>query len=283
MRSEGDKGFERSLLISGEVMRTGYSALVKNCGKIIAALTALIVLLVTFTEVGFYEIGAKELTANVVLVLVASYIIYFSLEDAGEALGRESEEYQSTLAKLTSLIDRIDVTSLGALRQYLADYTAAELAHRRESLLAAEGIPPEELKRDDLSCLDRRTRGVIKGAKKLRPIRLGVGSLISVRGRAQAPEEIKSPEGKRLITLILRLIPTTVCTLFTASVMLGIKDGLGAAEIIESLVRLCPLPIVALRGYSAGYTYAAEAECEWMRVRCRIIEAFLKSEDKCND
>lgn len=142
MRSEGDKGFERSLLISGEVMRTGYSALVKNCGKIIAALTALIVLLVTFTEVGFYEIGAKELTANVVLVLVASYIIYFSLEDAGEALGRESEEYQSTLAKLTSLIDRIDVTSLGALRQYLRDYTAAELAHRRESLLAAEEYRP---------------------------------------------------------------------------------------------------------------------------------------------
>ena len=85
----GGKGIEHGLLLPDTLMRRGYSALIKNCGKLIAALTAVIVVLVTFTEIGFFHLGAKEMTANVLLLLVASYIIYFSLEDAGEALGRE--------------------------------------------------------------------------------------------------------------------------------------------------------------------------------------------------
>ena len=34
------KGIEHGLLLPDEVMRRGYSAIIKNCGKLIAALTA---------------------------------------------------------------------------------------------------------------------------------------------------------------------------------------------------------------------------------------------------
>ena len=272
------KGMEHGLLLPDTLMRRGYSALIKNCGKLIAALTAVIVVLVTFTDIGFFHLGAKEMTANVLLLLVASYIIYFSLEDAGEALGREDAEYREVREKLTVLTERIEGGMIADLRRFLTDYLAGELDGRREAMLSLGGYTKEEYAAylDGGSC-DKRAARLFARVSRQKPIKLGVGTLLAEKSRGTV--EIKNPRGPKLIGLCVRLIPTTVCTVFTASVVLGLKDGLGAAEIIEGLVRLCPLPIVALRGYSQGYTYVTEAEVSWMKTRCRLLEAFFK--EKC--
>ena len=120
---------EHSLIYGTDTVKRGYSALVKNCGKLIAGLTAVIVVLVTFTEIGFYDIGAKELTANLLFILVASYVIYFTLEDAGEALGRESEEYRLSLAKYRETKGKIDADSVVELRDFCARYAKEELEY----------------------------------------------------------------------------------------------------------------------------------------------------------
>ena len=273
------KGIEHGLLLPDEVMRRGYSAIIKNCGKLIAALTAVIVVLVTFTDIGFFHLGAKELTANVILLLVASYIIYFSLEDAGEALGREDKEYREASERLAALTERVEGDMIGDLRRFLTGYLAKELDGRREGMLSLGGYTKEEYGAYlDGGICDKRARRLFAKVSRQKPIRLGVGTLLAEKARHVT--EIKNPRGPKLIGLCVRLIPTTVCTVFTASVVLGLKDGLGAAEIIEGLVRLCPLPIVALRGYSQGYTYVTEAETAWIKTRCRLLEAFFKEQCK---
>lgn len=335
----GALGLEASLLSGGSsLMRRGYSALLKNCGKLIAALTALIVLLVTFTEVGFYEIGATELTANVILLLVASYVIYFSLEDAGERLGRETEEYREARRRHEAVAARVDSEMMPALRGYVEEYRAGELAGRRAAILMGAGLCEADLAEDGdrgsasktrasangfyasasghnmgaaghSACVaghsavtsgdreygkdnprsnrsprskcgagrrSRAARAAIRRAMAQKPIDVSAGILLS--GGSRRGRELHNPERTKFPALLLRLIPTTVCTLFTASVMLSVKDGLGASEIIEGLVRLCPLPVVALRGYSAGYLYASEEECEWMRAKTRLLESFLRTQ-----
>ena len=275
----GGKGIEHGLLLPDTLMRRGYSAIVKNCGKLIATLTAVIVVLVTFTDIGFFHLGARELTANVILLLIASYIIYFSLEDAGETLGRETAEYRETRARLTALTERVEGSMIGELRRFLTDYLARELDGRRESMLSLGGYTVQEYSAylNGGEC-DKRARRLFARVSRQRPIKLGIGTLLAEKSKESI--EIRNPRGPKLIGLCVRLIPTTVCTVFTASVVLGLKDGLGAAEIIEGLVRLCPLPIVALRGYSQGYTYAAEAEVAWMKTKCRLLEAFFKEQCK---
>ena len=348
----GALGLEASLLSGGSsLMRRGYSALLKNCGKLIAALTALIVLLVTFTEVGFYEIGATELTANVILLLVASYVIYFSLEDAGERLGRETEEYREARRRHEAVAARVDSEMMPALRGYVEEYRAGELAGRRAAILMGAGLCEADLAEDGdrgsasktrayangiyasatghnagaaghnadaaghnagaaghsavtsgdreygkddpqsngsqrsnesprgkcgAGRRSRAARAAIRRAMAQRPIDVSAGILLS--GGSRRGRELHNPERTKFPALLLRLIPTTICTLFTASVMLSVKDGLGASEIIEGLVRLCPLPVVALRGYSAGYLYASEEECEWMRAKTRLLESFLRTQ-----
>lgn len=288
----GALGLEASLLASGSgLVRRGYSALLKNCGKLIAALAAVIVLLVTFTEVGFYEIGATELTANVILLLVASYVIYFSLEDAGERLGRETDEYREARRRHEAVAARVDSEMMPALRGYVEEYRAGELAGRRAAILMEAGLCEADLAEEgyrseskesnprDKKTAGRRSRAAraaIRRARAQRPIDVSAGILLS--GGSRRGRELHNPERTKFPALLLRLIPTTVCTLFTASVMLSVKDGLGASEIIEGLVRLCPLPVVALRGYSAGYLYTSEEECEWMRAKTRLLESFLRTQ-----
>lgn len=292
-KREGSHSLEADLLSGGNsLVRRGYSAILKNCGKLIAALTALIVLLVTFTEVGFYEIGATELTANLLLLLVASYVIYFSLEDAGERLGRESEEYKAAKRRQDELTAKITSDMMPALREYVEDYRERELSARRAAILIVEGLCEDDLNEEDGQSINaasgapkvdakgkrqsRAARAAIRRARAQRPIDISAGMLLS--GGSRRGRELYNPERTKFLSLVIRLIPTTVCTLFTASVMLSVKDGLGAGEIIEGLVRLCPLPVVALRGYSAGYVYASEEESEWMVAKSRLIESFLRSQ-----
>ncbi len=270
---------EHSLLSGVDTLKQGYSSLIKNCGKVIALLTSVIVVLVTFTEIGFYDVGARELTANVLLILVASYVIYFSLEDAGEALGRESEEYRELSARLSALCDGVTAEMVVELRSFIEAYVTEELRHRRELLLSLHGKTLSEYEAYLSGArTSKKDRGIYRKAKRLTAARLGVGTLLSTKKGTNA--EIKNPRGSKLIGLCVRLIPTTVCTLFTASVMLGVKDGLGVAEIIEGLVRLCPLPVVALRGYSQGYSFVCEREVEWMKTKCRLLEAFMRTQSK---
>lgn len=276
MKDNSGIDLEHSLLSGVDSVRRGYSALIKNCGKVIAALTAVTVVLVTFTEVGFYGIGAKELSANLVLVLVASYVIYFSLEDAGEALGRESEEYKKAEERLTSLCNRVTAEMIPQLREFLNDYVTAELIHRRECFLSLHGKTVADYEGYLTHGATTKKDGrIFKRAKCLCAIKLEAGTLLS-RSHGSF-SEIKNPRGSKLIGLCVRLIPTTVCTFLTASVMLGVKDGLGVAEVIEGLVRLCPLPVVALRGYSQGYSYVTEKEVEWMNTKCRLLDAFMRT------
>ena len=275
MKDNSGIDLEHSLLSGIDGVRRGYSTLIKNCTKVIAALTAVIVVLLTFTEVGFYGIGAKELSANLVLLLVASYVIYFSLEDAGEALGREGEEYKKTEERLLALCEGVTAEMIPSLRSFIEEYVTAEAEHRRECFLSLHGKTTSDYE-DYLSGAraSRKDGRIFKKAGRIRAIRLEAGTLLS---RSHGGfTEIKNPRGSKLIGLCVRLIPTTVCTFLTASVMLGVKDGLGVAEVVEGLVRLCPLPIVALRGYSEGYSYVTEKEIEWMRAKCRLLEAFMR-------
>jgi hypothetical protein len=64
--------------------------------------------------------------------------------------------------------------------------------------------------------------------------------------------------------------------LFTVSIMLGVKDGMTAEFILESILKLSTLPIIGLRGYSQGYAYAKGELTLWLETKTRLIEGYLK-------
>ncbi len=269
-------GLDIGIISSGALVKKGYSLLIANVGKTVALITLAVTALVSFTEITFSDISSESFTSTLIMMLIASYIMYFSLEDAGEKLGRESDEYKAASDKYTKLKDSIKGCDISRLRSFCLDYRNAELEYRRSNLLFSLGYTDEEyesyLRGEQMS---KKARSDLRRVKRIRRSELNAASLLS--SERASVSELKNPESSRIARMLLKLIPSTVCMLFTVSVMISLKDNLTAAGVIEALLKLSTLPVIGLKGYSGGYEYVTAGEIGWLETKSRLLDSFLKS------
>lgn len=262
------------IIASGTLLKRGYSLLVANVGKTIALITLLIAAIVSFAEIGFSDFHGESFTSTLIMMLIASYVMYFSLEDAGEKLGRDDDGYKTARKQFDGLRERIKGKDIIALRKFCLDYIESDLEYRRNNLLFSLGYTAEEYKRyltgDDIG---RKAKKDLRRVKQIRRAELSAANLLSHDHRLEG--ELKNPESYRLLHMIIKLIPSTVCMFFTISVMITVRDNLTAAGVIEALIKLSTLPIIGLKGYAAGYQYATEREKSWLEVKTRLLDLFL--------
>ena len=210
------------------------------------------------------------------------YLMYFSLEDAGEKLGEDTEEYKASKARYDELVKKIPGESIPSLRKFCSDYSAEELRYRRENLLYSCGYTYKEYEDfhkgiipDDIV---PKTRRAYLRADLMKAVSLTPKTLLSP-DRVRGKSELSNPESSKLLRMIISLIPSTICMTVTVSVMLTAKEDLGAAEIIGGILKLSTLPIIGLRGYAAGYNYTKRTLPVWNETKTRLLEAFLKDQE----
>ncbi len=267
--------FGIGLLESGEAIKRGLASLIGNIGKTTAVITLIIASLVTFTDIGFYELGAASITSTAIMLLIASYLMYFSLEEAGERLGEESEAFTASEERYKAALAKIKPEDIGALREFCVKYSECELEFRRKSKIMSAALTYEDyLKYERGEELPHKAKKRLRKISKIKPIAIAPEVLLE-RDRTRNKSELVNPERGKLIRLAIKLIPTTVCTLFTATVMLGAKDGLSFVSVIEGLLKLSALPIIGFKGYAQGYGYAKGARRAWIDTKTRLLEAFL--------
>lgn len=270
--------FEKSILESGQIMQKTYSFLVENMGKTVAIITGIIAVLVSFTEIGFCDISSRNFTINAIFMLICAYIMYFSLEDTGERAGRASAEYIERENEFKAMQKKVDSTKIGKMRDFLKDYRIQEHRYRRENMILTYGMSVEEYENMRAQTkLTLKQRRIVRKVEKLKPIDITPKTLLT-RSVGDGGSEISNPRGMKLFKIILNLIPSTFCMLFTVSIMLSAKENLTSSDIIDSIVKLTTLPTIALKGYCQGYSYATEALPAWLQTKTNLIEAFLKSD-----
>lgn len=270
-----NKDFDNEILSLNQRIRGGYAYIISNLSKIIAIVTATVTATLVFTDITFLGFSSKDFTTTLALILIASYIMYFSLEEAGEKLYEESDEYKVLMEEYISAAKKIKLEGLSALREYCEKYADDELSFRRRGALLSSGYTEEDYQAF-LSgvCEDRKKRKALAGISKMKRIELTPEMLIYLGfGNGKG---IKDPKKGKIIMLILKILPSTVCMLFTASVVLSTKE-MNAVTIIEGIMKLSTLPIVGLRGYVNGYNYKKEEESLWLKTKTRLIEGFLQS------
>ena len=268
---------EISILEGSATIRRTLISILQNMGRIIAILTLLVSALVLFTDISFSDFRSQGFTSTLLVMLFSSYIIYFSMEEAGENLGEETEEYKSAKAEFLKLKERLGGEKITALREFCKSYSGEELEYRREEFLMQNGLSKEDYegyKRGERT--SRKERRILRSADKMRPFSLSPKILLSGEGRG-LKSELSNPERTKLLNLFLKLIPTTLCMLVTISVMLSAKKDLDAAGVIEGIFKLSSLPIIGFRGYAAGYSYVKEKKIFWINTKSRLLDAFLKS------
>ena len=253
----------------------GISALMTGLGKFVAGICAVVAVLVTFTDITFGGFAAKDMTCALAVLLISAYIIYFSLEESGERRGEESAEFRSAYARHRELCSKLTPDMLPRLRGYLTEYTLDEATSRRRALLLQAGYSDEEYEAYKAGKRFKGTaRRVMRRAAKIKVIRLSPGDILS-GGKPKKRGELCNPEPRARLGILLKLLPTTVCMTITVSIMLTIKDSLDAADVCEGLMKLSTLPIIGVRGYISGFTYAKDVRAGWLETKARILEGFL--------
>lgn len=277
------QNLEDGLLYTSGISKNAGNIIVKHSGKIIAAITALIAVLLTFTDIKFLGITSKEFTANLFIMTVAAYLMYFSMEDAGEKLGEESEEYISAKQNLSNLVCEISGEDIVNLRKYCTQYSTEEVKYRRESYIVANGYTPEEFERwQSGESFSKRCEKVFLRAQRCKSIPLTPTALLALDS-CERRSELKNPTKFKIPKMIIKLIPSTVCMTVTVSVMLTMKDGLSWAAVIEGVLKLTSLPIISFKGYAAGYSHVKDAKLSWINTKIKILEAFIKTNKSQND
>jgi hypothetical protein len=228
-----------------------------------------------FTDVSFSGFASYSFFTTLLFMLLASYLMFFSLEDAGERLGEELDSYKSALERYLAAKGSVTAALVPRLRDFCTSYSRDELAYRRLSLLTEHGLTLEEYEAYlSTRSAPRRSAKIFKKCEQMRAVALTPQTLLSVN-RSGLESELCDPERKKLLHLVLQLIPSTLCMAFTVSVILSTKDGTTLDSVIDGLFKLTALPIVGLRGYSEGYSYVKNSKTVWVETKARLLEAFL--------
>lgn len=273
--------FEDTILDSGELIKRAARGAIYNMGRIIAVFTLLITVAVTFTNITLsYEL-TEELISSVLLLLTSSYIIYFSLVDAGEKYGMESEEYCGAAKAYCTARSKIRGDMIEDLRAFCTEYAEREMNFRKKAALLSAALSEEELLRynsgERFSGRIRHTLAKISGIKPM----ILTPTLLLGSERSSTRSELESPEKRKFPMLVLKLIPSTLCMLVTLSVILTAKEEMTSADILNGILKLSALPLVGFRGYASGYSYAKHSLADWLKTKTDILESFInKKEEK---
>lgn len=274
--------FEASLLEAGRLMQRGMITLAANVGKVTAIITLVVSALVLFTDIRFADFGTESFTSRLAIMLISSYLMYFSMSESGERAGEECREYREASEKWVALSTEVSGDKIGALRDFCKNYSASELRYRRENLLNCHGYTEEEYiaSLKGKACTGASKR-VFKRAARLRAIPLTPKTLLSMQN-ARSKSELENPQKSKHISMILKLIPTTICMTVTVSIVLTAKDNMNATTVIDGIFKLASLPIIGLRGYASGYFYARYTSPLWLGTKSRLLDAFLKEYEKAS-
>lgn len=269
-----------SLLNGDDAVKRSLSFIANNAGRVVAVLTFIFASLIIFTDVTLCDFSLKSFGVLLLLMIIASYIIYFSMEDAGEKLGEESEEYAKAREEYLENLSRIKGEDISSLRDFCKRYSEDELEYRREGILFSLGYSKKEYE----AYLNGEPFGkrAVKAFKKVaaqKAVTLTPATLLS-KEKTKSKSELKSPESTKIPFMILKLIPSTLCMAVTVSVVLSVKESLDVITVIDGLLKLSSLPIIGFRGYAHGYNYTRKSLSAWLDTKSSLIRAFLKEKSR---
>ena len=248
----------------------GRQKLFTHIGLWVSLLALLIAALATFTNISILSLSAETLTITVAIYAAVTVVIFFSLAEEGERMGRSEAAYQEAEKDLNAAASRVTPAQYASLESFCRRYAESAFSERRARLLLAHGITRAE---------DAPPKAAVRQLKRLRPLQLNAFMLLGKSADADSP--LRNPERRRKNRLFLRLTPSLICTCFGIGIAIGVRDTLTLSAILEGIFKLSARLIVGLRGYMQGYLFIGTSEIPFIRAKARLLERFL-SETKEN-
>ncbi len=269
--------FEKMLLDTDLTVKKTVGALLNNIGKTIAIITLTVATLVTFTDISFGQFGSESFTGTLMIMTVCATVLYFSLEDAGERLGMQENEYKRAKNDYEAAKEKIKADNLESFKEYLNEIALSTRGSQQSEMLLEHGLSQSDLD----SYLrgenpDKKRAAILKKISRIKVKSINVMDILS-SAHQKHTEGFKNPKGRHFVNLCLKILPSLLCMTVTVSIMLTTKEDMSAASVISGVMKLSTLPIIGLRGYIAGYNFAKDELSAYLESKKRIIEGFILS------
>lgn len=135
------------------------------------------------------------------MLTLASYLMYFSLEDAGEKLGEESEEYKEALLRYEEERGKIKGEDMDGLRKFCLEYSEEELKYRQKANVTSHALSPLDYERFlNGEKFDKRTTRIFRRVRRLRAIPLTPKALLT-KERESTRSELVNPKNSSFYIL----------------------------------------------------------------------------------
>lgn len=247
----------------------------------VGVLTVLVVAATFFCEMHMTAAPAEQTAMTAAVTVLACFIMYTSLFDAGRQKSIGEEAYRTLSENFCRLRERIGRTGGESLERFCTAYVGEELRRTRETILGSVGERYEtflayqagEMTRETFRALSRPRRRALCRAARLKPLRLTAAMLLCEH-LGQKRGLVLSGRRGRLKRTVNALIPTLFGSLVTVAVTLEGSEPT-PATVIAGLLRIFNLIWTGARGYIAGCNAVSEEESAALETKSTLLELYL--------
>ncbi len=233
--------------------------------------------------------SAKNITLLVCLLYVLTTLVYQNRYSAGLEKGKKSEKYKGAYAYYDSLRKKVlESPSIAELSDFCTRYSANELRHYREGLLAEIPMSYEEYEQKyslltlreikKKHRLSARALSVIAKCRRARLIHMSKNMLLMSDGDLCTREYIGllSSKEKQSRDYKINMLSRIALTTLSGAVAVSFFAEPTLSTLVQWCVRMMPVISAAFMGYSGGYNNATENSCAYLRAQSLRLCEFLK-------
>ncbi|MBQ8908165.1 MAG: hypothetical protein IJY71_06235 [Clostridia bacterium] len=250
-----------------------------NLGIVCAVFTFLAVSALFFTDITVSFQASLSFSLQFLILLFASYVMYFSLSETGADRAKQEKEYCEAAERARRF--RLRFREEGDMRSLLL--FCERVSHRetlsaRRALLSLYGLSEEALteKAPSATLSPAQKRGLIR-VKRMRQVRITPSMLLWSREEGgYRPPLSKTPAAAKRRRFLPYLFASLFTAFFSVSVLCDIIVNPNPALLVGYVSKMFTLVFNGIKGYRAGYCNVAKDTAVYLEEQSDLLEEYFK-------
>ena len=258
--------------------RGALRGVLSNLGIVCAVFTFLSVSALFFTDITVSLQGSLSFSIQFLVLLFASYVMYFSLSETGADRARQEKEFGAAKARADALHLRFrEKGDINSLLLFCNKVSLRETESKRSALLSYYGLSKKDLADAASASLSAMQKRGLLRVKRMREVRILPSMLLLSREEGgYRPPLAKSPAAAKRHRFIPYLLASLFTAFFSVSVLCEIIINPNPALLVGYISKVFTLVFNGIKGYRAGYCNIAKDTALYLEEQSDLLEEYFK-------
>ena len=278
------RGFNMSSFFPESVQdgKSNLKSVLSHLGVLSATVTLLAVSALFFTDISLFFQASLEFSLHFLLLLFASYVMYFSLSETGAEQAKKEKEYELVLQRTNKNRLRFrEEGTMASLSAFCDSVSERETQNKRKALLSAFCLTEEDLgaygpSNPPAALSSLQKRGLRKVARR-RAVRIAPPMLLFTReGGGYTAPLANAPAVSKIRRFLPYLFASAFTAFFSVSVICQIIFEPSPAFLLGYFCKIFTLVFNGIKGYRAGYCNISKDTVSYLSEQNDLLDEYFK-------